>query len=158
MEALTDLQTKVVKLAQPLFEELELELVELKIGRKGKVIVFDFIADHAPMGLTMDECVAINRRMTKEFELVDILAEDWVVQVSSPGLDRPLKVLRDFKRVIGKRIWVQVSEKIDGKGEHQGELEGIDGQILVILKKKENRILIPFKKIVLGKQLLSGEE
>lgn len=157
MQASSDLHAKAVDLALPCFDELGLEFVELSIGRQGKTLVFNFTADHLPGGLTMEACAAVNKRIAARFEEVDIFEGDWVVQVASPGLDRPLKGYHDFRRVVGRRIWVQLSEKIDGRGRYSGTLESAD-EASIVLADGGMKVSLPLNKVSVGKQILSDEE
>jgi ribosome maturation factor RimP len=139
MELLTTLE----QLIAPILAEFALELVDLELKGEGRRQVVRIFVDK-PGGVTLDDCAAVSREVSALFEVEDPLPGAYVLEVSSPGLDRPLKKPGDFQRFAGKRVKLRTHELLDPDGRgHQrktftGELLGIEGP-LVRLRQTDRR-------------------
>jgi len=134
-------------------KELPAELVEWNIKKRGKTVVVDIIADKASGGITINECILINKKVVLSIEEKQWFGEDFVVEVSSPGLDRELKTLNDFSRAAGKRVRVHLLKSIEGKVEHHGKITGVQGG-QIMMEGKDKIIIIPLKHIAKAVQIL----
>src|SRR3990167_9523060 len=85
-------------LTEPLLAEQGVELVELMYRREGRGMVLRFLV-HTPGGITLDRCAALNRALSDRLDAGGFLDEPYLLEVASPGLDRPLSTRRDFERV-----------------------------------------------------------
>ena len=149
---LDELTGNVQALIMPYIDEMSAELVELTIKHRGKTVVIDVLADR-PGGITIDECAFINKKIDHALERKNWFGEDYTVEVSSPGLDRPLKTSKDFSRAFGRKIRVHLTHPIEGKLEHQGEIcKALDDKILI--KTKEQTITIPLEAITKAVQVI----
>ena len=142
----TDLLETIRLMIEPIANKLELDLVDLNLNRRGKAIVVDVIADKPLGGITMDECTLLNRELSEELEGQDIISEEYIVEVSSPGLDRPLKTQKDFNRVMNRDIRFHLTEMVDGKLEYQGKLKEIK-EDSVILETPKQTVEISYSQI-----------
>ena len=142
----TDLLETIRLMIEPIANKLELDLVDLNLNRRGKAIVVDVIADKPLGGITMDECTLLNRELSEELEGQDIISEEYIVEVSSPGLDRPLKTQKDFNRVMNRDIRFHLTEMVDGKLEYQGKLKEII-EDSVILETPKQTVEISYSQI-----------
>ncbi len=128
MELLTTLE----KLITPIVSDFSLELVDLELKGEGRRQVLRVFIDK-PGGVTLDDCAEVSREISALFEVEDPIEGAYVLEVSSPGLDRPLKKLRDFERAVGKLVKLRTHELLDPDGRgHQrktfvGEVLGVDG-------------------------------
>ncbi len=119
-----------------LTKSLHSELVELKIIRRGKVIHIEAYVDKESGRINLDECSKINRSLSQYIEEKNLIAEDYVVEVSSPGLDRPLKTKKDFSRVKGFQVRCHLNEMVKGKKEYSGVILDVNDQAICIENKK----------------------
>ena len=148
-----ELTEQVKNISSPFLEQLSAELVDLKMRRQGRGIVIEILADKPTGGITMGECAVLNRNIVQKIETDHILSEEYSVEVSSPGMDRPLKSVKDFLRAVGRPARVHLLEPLEGKIEH----EGIVREVLreqVIINKEEHSIAIPIEKIALARQVI----
>lgn len=83
------------------------ELFSIRVSRSGKRRVISLAIDHTEGGITLDECAAWNERLADLIETNGLVDGSYVVEVSSPGLDRPLVAERDFRRLLGKPIRIE---------------------------------------------------
>ena len=115
----------IIELINPVLNELSLELVDLELrGNDRKRILRIFV--YQPGGVTLDMCVTASRQIAGILDRVDAIPGKYVLEVSSPGLDRPLKTSRDFERNLGEKVKIVLQtdniEKISRIGAVDGEL------------------------------------
>ncbi len=130
----------VSSLARPLVDEAGCELVDMELaGRQGSYVLRLLI--EKPGGVTINDCAAINRELSCLLDMEDPIPSRYTLEVSSPGLDRPFKTERDYRRALGK--WVKVVS-LDGDGgsvTRVGRLEGIeDGTVEIVCGDEKHRI------------------
>jgi len=140
-------------LITPSIREFSLELIELNIKHKNKTAVFDILMDRPDGGITIDECASINKKISGVIEASGLFNDDFIVEVSSPGLDRPLKTIRDFRRVIGCLVRFHLIQQVENKIEHHGVVVEVDRDEVVI-KKKDEVISIPLQYIHKAVQII----
>ncbi len=139
---------EVEKLVFPILEEEGMELVDIeyKIGRgRGRGILRLYI--DKPDGVKIDDCERVSKRIDSILDKSDIIGGRYLLEVSSPGLDRPLKKEEDFKRFIGRLIKVKTFSPIDNQKTFVGTLKDYKEEV-VTLEIKEGKIIeIPMKDI-----------
>ena len=116
------------------------ELVDLELARNGLVRVFI----DKPAGITLDDCTLVSNHLTRLFTVENIPYER--LEVSSPGLDRPLKKEADFVRFAGEQVKIKLRLPLDGKKTVQGTLKGFaDGNVQVAVG--EQLVTVPMAQI-----------
>lgn len=141
-----ELDNAIQEFITPLMNELSVELVEFNIRRQNKMIVIDVITDKPQGGITLDECSLVNQKLSQGLEAKDLIKEGFTLEVSSPGLDRPLKTVKDFLRNVGNNVRFYLLEQVEEKKEHTGIIkEVMDGEIIIDTKKSS--VTIPINKI-----------
>lgn len=144
---------KIEKLIMPCVEEVSAELIEFRVKHRGRTLVFEIIADKAMGGITVGECSMINRNVVKRLEGESFLGQDYVVEVSSPGIDRPLKTQKDFLRVIGRKVRFYFGEPVDNKREYIGIIKAVDER-QVMIEAGSTPMSIPLEKIHKAVQMI----
>lgn len=133
-------------------ERLGFELVELeRAGSKNRPILrlrIDRPEAEPGSGVTLDDCTAVSRALEASLDERPDLSERYVLEVSSPGVERPLVRARDFRRFAGQEIAVQASRPIHGtakrvEGELVGLEEGPDGERILLRTAKGEDLAIP---------------
>ena len=99
-----------------------------------------------PEGITVAECESLNNYLSEALDKEEVISEHFIIEVASPGLDRPMGSDRDFARVMGKDLEVRMYEPIEGSREHQGKLIGMDKENIII-ESSGISIVIPRLKI-----------
>lgn len=144
---------------QPLVEEEGLEMVELQFSAAGAASVLRVFVDRAG-GVTLGQCASISKKLGDFLDTEDLISSRYTLEVSSPGLDRPLTTAQDFKRKIGEKIRLVLTESTDGKTEMVGKIEKVQDKNLVILESSEKAgsraqtRVIPLDKVVRAKIIL----
>ena len=107
-ENLTQIETLVL----PILDDLGYELVDLQLQQDGKQLALRIFVDK-PAGITLDDCVEVSREVSAILEVEDPIKAAYRLEVSSPGLDRPLKRAADFERFVGKKARLKSKNLID---------------------------------------------
>jgi len=135
----------VTELLEPVIEGLGYECVglEFRPGR-GDACLRVFI--DAPAGITVEDCARVSHQVSGVLDVEDPIAGDYHLEVSSPGLDRPVFKPSDYRRFAGETIRLRLRERIDGRRRLTGRLEGLDdGGVGVVAE--EGRFVVPLEAI-----------
>jgi ribosome maturation factor RimP len=131
---------------EPGVRALGFELVEVEYtGAGGGQNVLRVYID-SPEGITVDDCAKVSRQVSAVLDVEDPIAEAYVLEVSSPGLDRPLRKREDFERYAGKTVKVRMSEAVQGRRNFKGTLAGMEGDAVVVVVDNE-RFSLPIARI-----------
>jgi len=131
-------------------DSLGFELIELICRYEGRDIVLRVLTDKPNGGITMDECADLNRKLGNLLLDSDILGEEYTLEVSSPGLDRPLKNEKDFCRALNKKAVFFLNDLVGGKLQQEGIINKVKEGI-VFVAAGQGEIGIPFEKITKAK-------
>lgn len=105
--------------------------------------------------LTIDDCAALSRRLSDMLDEKDPIEEAYRLEVSSPGIDRPLTRLADFTDWAGHLARVNVVEAVDGRKQFKADLAGVDGETILLDEPKLGRVEIGFDNIFSAKLVLT---
>ena len=123
---------QVKKVAQPVIDELGLELVEVQFRREQTGWVLRLVIDRYEGTVSVDDCAAVSRELSQLMDIEDFIDQAYNLEVTSPGLDRPLKSLADFERFVGRLAKVKTGEPIDGERVFIGRIKSIAGESIVL--------------------------
>ncbi len=126
-----NVQQEIMELAAPVVEALNFELVDVEFVKEGANWYLRIYIDK-PGGISIDDCQAVSEQISDILDEKDPIEQSYYLEVSSPGLERPLKTERDFIKYKGELVEVKVYQPIDGKKIFEGELVGlIDNKIII---------------------------
>lgn len=129
-------------------------LVDMRFYRaQGGASVLEVLVDRAEGGINLDECVRLNRELGALMDGSGIALDRYTLDVSSPGMDRPLATAADFKRVLGRPARFFLGEAVEERIEYEGVIVGVD-DLEVTVKTKQKTIQIPMDKINKAKQVI----
>lgn len=149
--AKAELTTVVEPLCRQLAEQMAYELVDVCLDKETTGKYLRIYIDK-PEGITLDDCETYHRAIQPKLENYDY---DFL-EISSPGIDRPLKKDRDFERAVGEEIEIHLFKAVDGQKTLQGHLIGLaDGEIVIDTPDGEKRI--PRKAAALVKPIVDME-
>ena len=149
MIILDELKGQLSALAHPLCAKLGLELVELAVRRQGREFSVQVFTDRPTGGITLEECTDVNRGLGELIDQSGVLPpEEYSLEVSSPGLDRPLHTRKDFLRVVNQEVRFMLNGAWQGKHEYTGILTEITDINVVVHTEKYGIIEIPIENIV----------
>ncbi len=130
----------------PLLAKEGVELVELFINRGRGRSTLRFLVTK-PGGITLDECAQLNREIGRILEQKNLIQEAYILEVSSPGLDRPMKNTRDFQRCLGEPVRIVLHESLNRENVWKGFLKEVDQANVIIQTENEQRLCISRKNI-----------
>jgi len=146
----------IESIVQPYAQDKDIELVEVNVRPYRNMIDIQIYAYKAG-GITIDECAGLNKFLCRELEESNFVDGNFTIEVSSPGLDRPLKSNKDFKRAIGANVRVHLKEKINLKLEHIGIVEGLDKENVRLLSSS-GLIVLPIDSISKAVQIFNDTD
>lgn len=126
-----EIEQKVTELVNNLLSGDMIELVDVEYVKEGQDYFLRIFIDK-PDGVTINDCETLSRKMDGTLDEHDWIKEHYYLEVSSPGLDRPLKKLSDFQRNIGKRVEIKLYQPLDNKKLYEGILVSKDAENIVI--------------------------
>lgn len=140
----------VFQLVQPIAESMGLTVLEVEYAKKFYGMNLTVVIDKEG-GVTIDDCEALHRAIDAPLDELDPIETAYTLNVSSPGLDRPLKLDWDYKRNLGKKIKVKLYKPLDGKKVFEGVLAAYDadtftldtGKTQLTFVKKETAQVLP---------------
>lgn len=154
---MVNLAEKLKEKLLPLIEEENLELVDLEFSPGGPKSLLRIYVDK-PAGVTIDNCANLSRKVSDFLDMEDLVPYRYNLEVSSPGLDRPLIKKEDFIRKIGEKIKVFLKEPVEGKLELVGEINNFHEETLYLSTKPEGvepgqneEKAVPFNKVLKAK-------
>jgi len=147
-ENLKDSQ-QIENLIKQVVESEKMELVEVEYGGKRQPLIRIFIDKEG--GVTHSDCAKISSQVGEVFETKNIINEKFILEVSSPGLDRPLKTEADYKRNKGNWVKLCLDVPIEGKKTWVGQIVNAQNQKVNLKEKSNNIIAIPIAEISKGK-------
>ena len=147
-------EEKIRSLIDPIFDQSGLDLVELNCRWQGRDLVVAILADKPAGGITIEECSRLNRSIVAALDAHKLFEENYSLEVSSPGLDRPLKTLKDFKRVVNAKIRFFLTEPLEGKCEQVGVLKEVRADSLLVDTSQQTAVVIPSGQILKGLQVI----
>lgn len=126
--AITD---RVEEIIAPAVESLDYELVGVEYVRGGQSPVLRIYID-TEQGVTVDDCERVSHQVSAVLDVEDPITSAYMLEVSSPGFDRPLFKARDFERFAGEQAKITTKLPINGRRNFTGQLQGMDGDNILI--------------------------
>jgi ribosome maturation factor RimP len=143
---MADTNTQIHALVEPILEQEEVELVDLEIKGSRRNPVIKIFVD-VPGGISIDACTHLARLIRRELDSQDMALENYRLEVSSPGIDRPLRTMRDFQRNIGRLVEV-IYENDEGKTQSiQGDIVDADAEFVNLETADHGRMQIALDRI-----------
>lgn len=160
--AKTAIDRRLADIVGPVIEGLGFELVRIRL-MGGKTRILQIMADRPDGGIGVDECGDISTAVSAVLDVEDPLEDNYVLEVSSPGIDRPLTRLKDFEMWQGWEARIETTELIDGRRRFKGDLAGVEGdEVLITLEEGGEEVTIGLQfdwlsdaKLILTEELIS---
>lgn len=144
---------KINNLASVFCEEMGVELVDLKVRRFQGNTSIEILADKKFGGITIAQCSALNRKVSAALEAENTIGGSYTVEVSSPGLDRPLCSKKDFMRARNRDVRFFLTQPLEEKLEYAGTIEEVEEENVVV-NVGETMIHIPINIINKAKYII----
>ena len=139
-------------LVEPILADREMELVELSVRPQGRQQLIRLLVDRVG-GVTIQQCAKVNTLVGEALEAANLIEGSYLVEVSSPGLDRPLASKRDFERALGEELLVQTASADGHIRELAGMLLAVQHEAIV-LQMTAGNMTVPFAEIRSAKKAI----
>lgn len=162
--AKTAIDRRLADIIGPVIEGLGFELVRIRLqGGGGKTRILQIMADRPEGGIGVDECGDISTAVSAVLDVEDPIEDNYVLEVSSPGIDRPLTRLKDFEVWKGWEARIETTEMIDGRRRFKGGLMGVEGdEVLIEIEEGGQEVTIGLRfdwlsdaKLILTDELIA---
>lgn len=152
-----DLHERLAAIIEPVLEDMGYELVRVLVqGNRRQTL--QIMADRADgKSMNVDDCVAISRALSAVLDVEDPIPEAYSLEVSSPGIDRPLTRTKDFANWAGFEARIEAKGLVDGRKRFAGRLLGIDDKDVVTLDCEGQVLAVPFDMISKAKLVLADD-
>lgn len=134
--AKTAIDRRLAEIITPVIEDLGYELVRVRL-QGGKTATLQIMADRPEGGINVDDCAQISTAVSATLDVEDPIEDNYHLEVSSPGIDRPLTRLKDFGTFEGYEARLDLNQAIDGRKKFKGVLAGVEGtEVLINIEDK----------------------
>ncbi len=159
--AKASIDRRLAEIVTPVIEDLGFELVRIRL-MGGKTKTLQIMAERPEGGIEVDDCARISTAVSATLDVEDPIEDAYTLEVSSPGIDRPLTRLKDFEVWSGHEARIETTDLIDGRRRFKGVLQGIDGdEVLIEIEDQGQEMTIGLKfdwlsdaKLVLTEDLI----
>ena len=154
---------RLTQVIEPEAAALGFDLVRVKLFGAGEERTLQVMAEDPATGqLVVEQCMALSRRISGAIDALEengeeLIAGSYHLEVSSPGIDRPLTRPKDFSDWAGHEARFALREKVEGRRDLHGKLLGIDGDVVAIEDRKAGRVEVPLADIHSAKLVLTNE-
>ena len=149
----------LLEILDPVAEAAGYEIVRLRQMSGTKSRRLQIMAEDQHGEMNVDDCARLSRAVSEVMDAADPIEGDYLLEVSSPGVDRPLTRLKDFENYEGLSARIELDRLADGRKRFKGELAGIEGDMVAINLEEEEAetALIPFAWIIEAKLILTDD-
>lgn len=160
--AKTAIDQRLAQIVTPVIEGMGFELVRIRL-MGGKIRTLQIMAERPDGGIGVEECGEISTAVSAVLDVEDPVEDNYILEVSSPGIDRPLTRLKDFEVWKGWEARIETTELIDGRRRFKGGLAGVEGdEVLIDIAEGGEEMIIGLKfdwlseaKLILTDQLIA---
>jgi len=148
-----DVVARVRPLAERVAATLGLTIFDIQFRREAGGMVLRVQVDRPGSAATaeesvgVDDCAAVSRDLSAVLDVEDAVSTAYILEVSSPGLDRPLRAADDYRRFSGRRVKVVMREQVDGQSFFKARLDGVDGSDVLLTTNEGRRHRVPLSII-----------
>ena len=129
--AKTNIDQRLAEILTPVIEGMGFELVRIRL-MSGKTPILQIMAEKPEGGIEVDDCAEISTAVSAVMDVEDPIEDNYTLEVSSPGIDRPLTRLKDFDTWAGYVAKLETEELIDGRRRFKGMLRGVEGDEVLV--------------------------
>ncbi len=152
MAGAANTEKRIEELIQPTVTEMGYELVDVEFVKEGPNWYLRIFIDKEG-GVTIDDCEAVSKTLEKIFDEKDPIEQAYFLEISSPGIDRPLKKKEDFIKYNGEMVDVKLYKPYEGSKEYTGKLVGYDENDGTVTIEVDNKNIAFTKKEIAGIRL-----
>ncbi|WGW04294.1 ribosome maturation factor RimP [Tropicibacter oceani] len=153
--AKTAIDKRLAEILTPVIEDMGFELVRLRL-MGGNTPTLQIMAERPEGGIEVDECAQISTAVSATLDVQDPISDAYTLEVSSPGIDRPLTRLKDFETFEGYEAKLETADLIDGRKRFRGVLAGVENDE-VLINIEEGTVGLNYEWLVEAKLIMTDE-
>ncbi len=139
---------RVAKKVESLVRGDEIELVAVDFEKEGSERVLRVFIEKKNGEIDHEDCARISKELSLWLDEEDFIDESYILEVSSPGVERPLRGREDFQRFTGEKVYIKTYAPVRDKKEFTGELKGIEDEtVTIFLSEEEQSVSLPLNAI-----------
>lgn len=152
----TDLDARLASIIAPVVATMGLDLVRIQLsGQPGSLTLQVMAEDPATGQLTLDQCAALSRALDLPLDEADPIDGEYALEISSPGIDRPLTRPIDWQNWLGHEARLKLEPAVDGRVRAHGDITALEGDTVVITGKTGQELRLPLSHIRAAKLVLT---
>lgn len=157
----TGLPARIASIAEPVIEQLGYRLVRIKVS-SGEECTIQIMAERPDGSMTVEDCEAISRALSPVFDVNEPIDRAYRLEISSPGIDRPLVRRSDFERYAGHLVKVEMEVPVAGRKRFRGIIDGVEGDAAKLTRDdpkadEDPAVLLPIADMGEAKLVLTDE-
>lgn len=145
-----NIESMVTSYLEPITSKFQYDIVDVEYVKEGASWFLRVFIDK-PGGITINDCEKTSRALEAILDEKDPIKTAYILEVSSPGLDRPLKKEADFHRAEGKIVDIKLYQSLNNQQEFQGELQGLEDGKVTIITQDDQTITFALKDIAIAR-------
>lgn len=153
----SEIVSQVEELVQPIANRMGLETVDVQVHGDARRTVLRVLMDRPEGGITVEECAKVSEALGRQLDLYDLFPHTYTLEVSSPGLDRPLRTDAEFRRFAGRRADVMTAEPVQGQRRLRGVILGVVGDA-VVMELNGQQVQVPKAQILQARLIVDMED
>lgn len=152
-----EIRQQISEMLKPIAARLRLETVDVEVSGEAHRTVLRVLMDRPEGGITVEECARVSEALSRQLDLYDLFPYRYTLEVSSPGLDRPLHADSDFRRFAGRRAEITTYAPQEGQRRFRGILLGVIGEF-VVLQVDQRQVQVPKNQIAQARLVVEMED
>lgn len=140
------IEKRLMEMCEGIVSSRGLEVVHVEAAGTAKNLTLRIFLDK-PGGISIDECADVSRELGVRLDEKDLIPGAYVLEVSSPGLDRPLYKLSDFEKFTGSLAKLRTHQPMDGQRNFSGKIIGVEGDVVVFDDKTSGVVKVPYELV-----------
>lgn len=135
----TDVDGQIWTLTHEVVSDLGYELVDIELtGNRSQQVIRVYI--EKPGGILLADCVAVSRNLGERLDEEDVIENSYRLEISSPGIERPLRKIQDYERYVGHRVRIRLKGRLKGKRRIAGKLVEVENNIVRIISQNGEKV------------------
>ncbi len=140
----------VTKMAEKVIESEGLSLFDIEYKKEGRRKILRIFIDN-PKGVSLEDCEYVSRQLSQLLDVEEPFDEPYILEVSTPGMDRKLRHEENYSRYIGKLVKIKTAEKINGEKVFKARLINFENGVVYLEDKKGKKSEIPYASVLEGR-------
>lgn len=157
--ARTSADQRLARIIRPTIAALGFDLVRVRMigGGGDDAPILQIMAERPDGTMEIDDCAALSSAVSAVLDVEDPIEDEYALEVSSPGMDRPLTRARDFSSYAGWRAKVELGAGLDGRRRFKGRLDGVDDGVIILTLDDTGETRLPLNDVIDAKLVLTDE-